>query len=233
MTSLPTARSGAEIDQFLDQLKSPTPRSSLGSGRLIIGLDATASRMPTWDAACRIQGEMFEATASLGSLEIQLIFYRGFSECKTSRWVTSAAELHTLMRSVSCVGGHTQLGRVLDHAIRETQTRKVGALVFIGDAMEESADKLCHLAGELGRLGTPVIVLHEGHDPAAAATFRQIAALSGGAYLGFDIAAIGVLKQLLGAIAVFAAGGYAALEDYAARQGGEVLRLTSQLRSGS
>jgi len=230
MTTLPTARSGAEIDQFLEQLKTGASQTSTGSGRLIIGIDATASRMPTWDAACRIQGEMFEATASLGSLETQLIFFRGFGECKSSRWVTSAAELHTLMRSVSCVGGHTQIGRILDHAIHETQTRKVGALAFVGDAMEESADKLCHLAGELGRLGTPAVMLHEGRDTAVADTFRQIASLSGGAYLGFDLAAIGVLKQLLGAIAVFATGGYAALESYAAKQGGEVLRLSHQLQ---
>ena len=59
-----------------------------GRGRLIFALDATASREPTWDRACRIQGEMFEATAALGGLEIQLVFYRGFSECKASRWMT-------------------------------------------------------------------------------------------------------------------------------------------------
>jgi hypothetical protein len=35
-------------------------------GRLIIALDATTSREPTWDHASRIQGEMFEATAALG-----------------------------------------------------------------------------------------------------------------------------------------------------------------------
>ena len=80
MTTLPTARSGAEIDAFLDQLKTPAPRSSVGSGRLVIGIDATASCERTWDTACRIQGEMFEATAGIGGLEIRLVYYRGFSE---------------------------------------------------------------------------------------------------------------------------------------------------------
>jgi hypothetical protein len=43
-----TTRRGAEIDEFLERLEtSPTPAS--GSGRLIFGLDATASRQPTWD----------------------------------------------------------------------------------------------------------------------------------------------------------------------------------------
>jgi hypothetical protein len=231
MTTLPPARSGAEIDQFLEQLKSPAPRPSAGYGRLIFALDATASRQPTWDMACRVTGEMFEATTAIGGLEIQLGFYRGFSECKTSRWVTTASELHQLMRSVSCIGGHTQIARVLDHAIRESQSRKIGALVFCGDCMEEQVDHLCQLAGELGRLGVPIFMFHEGRDPSAGAAFKQIASLSGGAYVPFDLTSAERLKVLLGAVAVYAAGGRQALESYAAKQGGEVLRLTSQLRS--
>jgi hypothetical protein len=231
MTTLPTARSGAEVDEFLEQLKSPAARASVGTGRLIIGIDATASREGTWDQACRIQGEMFEATSAIGGLEIQLVFYRGFNECKSSRWVTTASELHLLMRSVSCVGGHTQIRRILDHAIRETQTGKIGALIFVGDAMEEEVDDLCRLAGELGKLGVSVFAFHEGNDPTAASAFKQIASLSGGAYAAFDSTSAERLKILLGAVAVYAAGGYAALESYAAKQGGEALRLTSQLRS--
>jgi hypothetical protein len=230
MRTLPIARQSAEIDEFLERLKSPTPATSAGAGRLIFALDATASRQPTWDKACQIQGEMFEATTAIGYLEIQLGYYRGFSECRVSRWLTSATELHAAMKGVSCVGGHTQIGRVLDHTIRETQKAKVGALVFVGDALEEPLDPLCQRAGELGKLGVPIFVFQEGHDPGVARVFRQLAQLSGGAYLEFDLAGIAVLKTLLGAIAVYATGGHAALESYAAKQGGEVLRLTSKLR---
>jgi hypothetical protein len=231
MTTLPTARSGAEIDRFLEQLQTPASQPANGSGRLIIGLDATASREPTWDLACRIQGEMFEATAALGGLDIQLVFYRGYNECKSSRWVTSAAELHLLMRSVRCLGGRTQIAKILDHAIRESQAHRIGALVFVGDAMEEGADQLCHLAGELGRLGAPVFMFHEGNDRIAASTFKQIATLSNGAYVPFDSTSAERLKILLAAVAVYASGGYAALESYAKKQGGEVLRLAHQMRS--
>ena len=230
MTSLPTARSGAEIDQFLEQLKTGASQTLTGSGRLIFALDATASRQPTWDHACRLQGEMFEATAGIGGLEIQLLYYRGFNECKASRWVTTPSELHQLMRNVSCIGGHTQTRRVLDHAIRETQTHKIGALVFVGDCFEEKVDQVCRLAGELGQLGVPVFAFHEGNDPTAASTFKQIASLSRGAYVPFDLTSAERLKVLLGAVAVYASGGYAALESYAAKQGGEVLRLSHQLR---
>ena len=62
---LPTERHSAEVADFLDKLKrAPVAHTGGGRGRLIFALDATASREPTWDRACRIQGEMFEATAA-------------------------------------------------------------------------------------------------------------------------------------------------------------------------
>jgi hypothetical protein len=228
---LPAESASAEIDAFLEKLRQAPPAPGGGGrGRLIFALDATASREPSWDRACRIQGEMFEATAGLGGLEIQLVYYRGFAECRASRWVTSAAELHRIMRRVSCVGGETQIERVLAHAIRETRARRVNALVFVGDAMEENVDRLCRLAGELGLLGVPVFLFHEGRDRAAAAAFRQLARLTRGAYLAFDLASADRLKELLAAVAVYAAGGYRALAAWGADKGGEVLRLTTQLR---
>ena len=224
-----TTRRGAEIDKFLERLEtSPTPAGS--SGRLIFALDATASRQSTWDQACGIQGAMFETTAAIGGLDVQLVFYRGHAECKTSRWLANAVDLHHVMRAVSCLGGNTQIERVLDHAIRETGKTKVNAVIFVGDAMEEPVDRLCHLAGELGAAGVPVFVFHEGSDATAASAFKQIAALSRGAYLSFDLSSIDRLKELLGAIAVYASGGHQALEDYGREKGGEVLRLTAQLR---
>ncbi|HEV2300642.1 MAG TPA: VWA domain-containing protein [Stellaceae bacterium] len=228
---LPGEASSAEIDAFLDELKrAPAARPAGGRGRLIFALDATASREPTWDRACRIQGEMFETTAGLGGLEIQLVFYRGFAECKASRWLATAAELHRAMRSVHCLGGETQIERLLDHAIRETQRRRINALVFVGDAMEENVDRLCRRAGELGLLGVPIFLFHEGRDHTAANAFRQMAVLSRGAYLSFDLASADRLKELLGAVAVYAAGGYRALSAYGDKKGGEVRLLTAQLR---
>src|ERR1700690_3557737 len=100
---LPTAanpgEAAGEVDAFLRDLQrapKPPPGGSHGGGRgrLIFALDATASREPSWDRACRIQGEMFEATAGIGGLDVKLVFSRGFGECKASRWLTSAADLH-------------------------------------------------------------------------------------------------------------------------------------------
>lgn len=228
---LPATSSSADVDAFLHDLnRAPAVRPGGGRGRLIFALDATASREPTWDRACRIQGEMFEATAGLGGLDVRLVFYRGFDECKASRWMQNAAELHRAMRAVSCIGGETQIERVLSHAIGESKKQRVGALVFVGDAMEENVDRLSRLAGELGLLGTPVFVFHEGGDAAAGAAFRQIAKLSRGAYLSFDLASAGRLKELLAAVAVYAAGGYRALADYGAKTGGDIRLLTAQLQ---
>ena len=221
----------AEVDAFLRDLqRAPKPPPSGGRGRLIFALDATASREPSWDRACRIQGEMFEATAALGGLDVKLVYYRGFNECKASRWMSNAADLHRVMRAVSCLGGETQIERVFAHAIAETKKQRVNALVFVGDAMEENVDRLCQLAGELGLSGVPIFLFHEGNNPIVARAFQQMARLSRGAYLRFDLASADRLKDLLGAVAVYAAGGYRALTAYGEKKGGEVLRLTAQLQ---
>lgn len=220
----------SEIDKFLRQVAATPPRAAGTRGRLIFAMDATASREPTWDRACQLQGEMFTATSALGGLEVQLVFYRGFGECKASPWVVNSAELVRRMTAVRCLGGHTQIGRVLAHAIKETRKKRVNAVVFVGDAMEEPVDDLAQAAGELGILGVPVFVFHEGFDPVAAQGFRQIAKLSKGAYCSFDAGSADQLRELLSAVAVYAAGGQAALEDRSAQRGGVVKLLTSSMK---
>jgi hypothetical protein len=227
---LPADRKSAEVEAFLRKVKElPTVKPATAHGRLIFALDATASREATWDRACRLQGEMFEATAALGGLDVQLVFYRGFGECKASRWLGTAADLHHAMQGVSCAGGETQIARVLSHALKEARRCKVNALVFVGDAMEEKVDELCQLAGELRLLGVPVFVFHEGRDAAAGRAFHQIAKLSGGAYCPFDASSAQQLRELLGAVAAFAAGGQQALADYGKRTGGAALLLAGRV----
>ncbi len=198
-------------------------------GRLMFAMDATASREPTWDKACQLQGEMFRETAALGGLEIQLCYYRGFGEFEATPWLTSSNELLQRMTSVSCRGGQTQIEKVLRQAITQTRQKKVQALVFVGDCMEENVDRLCHLAGELGLLGVPVFLFHEGDDAVAGGAFKQIAQLTRGAYCAFDASSAGQLRDLLQAVAVYAAGGRAALRDFSRQRGEIVQRITRQL----
>src|SRR5690606_27191645 len=117
-----------------------------------------------------------------------------------------------------------------EHAIAETRRRKVNAVVFVGDCVEESADRLAKLAGDLGLLGVPVFVFQEGGDPTARPCFEAIARLSGGAYCPFDSSSPDALRDLLVAVATFAVGGRQALEDFNRKRGGPVLQLTHRPR---
>jgi hypothetical protein len=225
------AAARAEIDAFLAKVKGLAPTTAAGQrGRLIFALDATMSRQPLWDSACSLQADMFREAAAIGGLDVQLVYYRGLSECRASRWVSQAERLGGLMERIDCRGGHTQIGKVIAHAKRETQVTKVQALVFVGDAMEEKLDHLCHAAGELGLLGVPAFMFQEGGDPITAQAFREIARLTRGAYCRFDLSAAHELSELLRAAAVYAAGGVKALADLSARRSAGAQKLLAQMR---
>ena len=228
---LPTTQeSSDDVSAFLSKVASIPRSAKSGGGRIIFALDATASRQPTWDQASHIQAEMFKETERLGGLEVQLLFYRGYGECKASKWLTDTKTLLRHMTGVTCLAGRTQLRRVLDHAAKEARVRKVDALIFVGDAMEEDIDALGHKAGELGLLGLPCFMFHEGQDPISWNAFQQIARLSGGACCRFDPSAARQLRDLLAAVAVYAAGGRAALSDFSKDRGGPVALLTKQVK---
>jgi hypothetical protein len=166
---------------------------------------------------------MFREAAAIGGLDVQLVYYRGFGECRASPWVSQAERLAALMGRIDCRGGHTQIRKVLAQARRETAIRKVQALVFIGDAMEESLDDLAASAGELGLLGVPALMFHEGSDAVAERAFREIARLTRGAYCRFDAGAADVLRELLRAAARYAAGGRRALAELSRERGARLL----------
>jgi hypothetical protein len=226
-----TASNRADIDAFLTRVKSLGPaRSADGRGRLIFALDATMSRQPLWDTACHLQAEMFREAAAIGGLDVQLVYYRGFGECRASRWVSQAERLAQLMAGIDCRGGHSQIGKILAHTKRESQLKKVQALVFVGDAMEESLDELSHSAGELGLLGIPAFMFQEGGDPIAERAFREIARLTRGAYSRFDPGAAHQLGELLRAAAAYAAGGMRALADLSKQRQAGAVKLLEQMR---
>src|SRR6516165_4234209 len=192
----------AEIDAFLAKVKGLAPTAEPGRrGRLIFALDATMSRQPLWDTACRLQADMFREAAAIGGLDVQLVYYRGLGECRASRWVSQAERLGTMMERIDCRGGHTQIGKIIAHAKRETQTTKVPALMF-----------------------------QEGDDPITEQAFREIARLTRGAYCRFDPGAAHELGELLRAAAAYAAGGMRALADLSARRQAGATKLLEQMR---
>ena len=165
-----TRRNGAEdIAAFVEAAKKVPAAGASGRGRLIFALDATMSRQPTWDLAQSLQAKMFEAAGSLGGLDVQLVYFRGFNECRASNFVSGGQGLKDLMSRIDVRGGSTQIGRVLAHALSEAKRAKVAALIFIGDAMEENPDRLASLGGELALLGVKAFMFQEGRRSGGAA----------------------------------------------------------------
>ena len=225
VSSVPSVSGKGAIESFVadaHRLSDAVSRSR--TSRLVFALDATMSRQPTWDLACELQGDMFSAAAGIGGLAVQLVYFRGFDECRASRWVVEPKALTALMTQISCRGGHTQIGKVLQHVRKEAAASSIRALVYVGDAMEEKPDELCNVAGELGLLGLKAFMFLEGNDTTAKRIFEEIARLTGGAYARFDGSAPLSLAALLRAAAVYASGGASALTQLAARDG-EARRL--------
>ena len=234
--TLSTKTSNPSVNAFLEKvatIKAIKPASTCPRGtkrgRLLFAMDATASREPSWDNACQLQGEMLSASDALGGLEVQLCHFRGYNEFAHSNWLNDTHTLRNTMSSVSCLGGHTQIERVLRHAIKETKQSHIHAMVYVGDCCEENIDDICGAAGQLGVLGVPIFVFQEGVNPHAQQVFLHMATLSQGAYCHFDAGSAQQLRDLMGAVAAYAAGGRKALEQYGQKQGGNALQLTQQL----
>lgn len=226
----PTTTSG-DVEDFLTKVRSMPPVAKPGErGRLVLAMDATMSRQHSWDTALAIQGDMFAETGRIGGLDVQLVYFRGFDECRASKWTFDTHGLARLMSGIRCMGGNTQILRVLKHVKQEASASKVNACVYIGDAMEENIDQLAHVAGEIGILGIPLFMFQEGNDPAAESGFREIARLTRGAYFRFGTDSARTLRELLAAVAVFATGGRTELENHAGRRGGASTLLLEQMK---
>jgi hypothetical protein len=196
-------------------------------GRLAFIIDATASREATWDLASQLQAEMFEAAAALGSLQLQLTFFRGSgnaAECKHSSWISDGREMARLMGKISCRGGYTQIQKALRHVASEHRQQPISACVYVGDQCEEHEGALRDAASGLG---VKLFVFGEGADPHATPIFKTLAAITGGAFASFDRGSAAQLRELLRAVAVFATGGLAALQN---RRNEEAVRLLAQLK---
>jgi hypothetical protein len=208
-----TTATGSDVEAFVRHVRAlGAVRGATAKGRLVFALDATMSRQPSWDLACSLQGQMFEVAARTGGLAVQLVYFRGFDECRASGWLGEPQRLTGLMNKIDCRGGQTQIGRVLKHIRDEERQVPIRAFVYVGDAMEEDLDRLCAFAGELGLRGVPVFVFQEGRDGAVETAFREIARLSKGAWFRFDRQSAATLARLLSSVAVFATGGLKALQ---------------------
>ena len=222
-----------DVSAFLDKLAvTPVRKVADARGRLVFAMDATLSRQPTWDQACHLQADMFAEAEALGGLDTKLIYFRGYRECKASKWHSEAVPLQKVMSRIQCQGGYTQIERVLKRTLKEARGGPVNALVFVGDSVEEDVDALCAVAGQIGLLGVPAFFFQEGADPLTESAFKEMARLTGGAWCRFDTNSAAQLRELLKAVAVYAAGGRKALADYSKGKSGDILRIASSLDKG-
>jgi hypothetical protein len=224
--SVPSSKRAA-IDAFRKKLATQAAGVAPGQrGRLIFGVDCTASREHCWEMAREIQSEMFEEVAKNGGLALKLVYYRG-SEFEAYDWVSDGRALADKMATITCVSGNTQIEKVLMHTLRENGRQKVQALVFVGDAMEEDTTALYAIARELGARGAPVFLFQEGDNPDASRAFAEIARLTKGAHCHFTPGAARELAELLRAVAAYAAGGRQALLT---SQSASAVKLLQQLK---
>lgn len=212
MNRMPKSASGSgDVSAFLGKV-ALTPRRTPSRGRMLLAMDATASREASWDRAATLHGEIFEEAGRSGVLDLQLCWYRGYREFQFSAWVTSADRLLQVMSGVRCAAGRTQLVKVLEHINREHTRQAVGAAVFIGDAAEEPLDVIADRAGTLGVKGCRVFMFQEGTDAGCRRAFQEVAHLTGGAYGALDGGSANHLRDWLRAVAAYAAGGRQGLE---------------------
>ena len=105
------------------------------------------------------------------------------------------------------------------------------AMIVVGSrvSLRQGPTAALELAGQLGVLRLPVFLFHEGNDVSARRAFEEIARLTRGAYCPFDASSAGQLRDLLSAVAVYAAGGQQALQDFTRDRSPALRQLTRQL----
>lgn len=189
-------------------------RTTANRPRLVFGVDATGSREATWSEAQKLQAEMLRIAQSIGSLELQVTYFRGMNECNASNWSVDAAELAAIMAGIKCQSGATQIGRILDHTITEAKAApgRVKCLVYVGDVCEEDPLALVEKAKELQALGVVAFFFQEGYGPSTTEDFTKITDACNGATASFNESAFARLRELITLAVAFATGGLSAMK---------------------
>ena len=195
--------------------------SSIGDSKLVLAVDATASREPAWNTAKRTTDALFGAIP--GRLQVALAVHGGSELHTFTAFTREPSQLRDQAAGIKCRAGQTMLIPILEQ-VRTTDGIKV--VVYIGDVFEEDAAEACDLADSLRLRGCRIIVLHDQSDGAharSAQVFQELARRTAGAVLPFDISALATLRELLEAIGALAIGGIKLLKE--SRKPGAALLL--------
>ncbi|HVZ10725.1 hypothetical protein [Rhodopila sp.] len=217
------ASGGAALAAALGHAEPPMLAAPPRRPRLVLAVDATASREPAWNAARRVTDALVETMP--GGLDVALAVHGGSRVHTFTEFTDDANTLRDRAASVECVAGATRLLPILATAIKHPGIRVV---VYIGDVFEEDLAAGRALADAIAVRRTRLIVLHDTADPAArrdTETFYDLAKRTGGCVVPFDAHAPDRLRDLLSAVAVYAVGGEALLRQARGNTPGAVALL--------
>lgn len=203
---------GARLLGLLRALLPSAPEAGPpGRPRLVFGFDATASREPAWEVALSVTDALFAALP--GALDVALAVHGGSRLHTFTPFTNNPNSLRDRAASVRCAAGQTRLLAILSSGLKQPGVR---VIVYIGDVFEESPDRGRRIADLLGQQGTRLIIFHDTSDWQARRDremFEDLARRTGGCVLPFDRDAPDRLRDLLAAIAIYAVGGLAMLQD--------------------
>jgi len=177
--------------------------------RMVLAIDATASRERAWSAAKQVTDSMFLAVP--GGLDVALAVHSGGRMTLFSPFHPDAGALRDDAASVICRAGKAVL---LDILARTRDSTGVKVVVYVGDNFEEDHAAGMAAADALRARGTRLIVLHDASSakPGAREAFECLANRTGGCVMPFDAGAPVRLRDMLLSIAAYAAGGHALLK---------------------
>ena len=156
---------------------------------------------------------LFDVATEDAAFALQLCYFRGLMEFEATPWMTQPGPLLDALNGVYCQGGATQIERVLRHSLAEFEgSQSIKAIVYVGDACEESPEILNALAVQCRLAQRPLLLFQEGKDASASRCFASMAALSNGAHVQLDDASGHRLRELLKSAIRFVVGGRKALQ---------------------
>jgi len=214
MSNLTTKKGGVTVARSaaLDKIRAARPtKPLLGSRaaplterrpRLVFGVDATASREPTWASAKSITDRMFEAIP--GALDVALAVHGAGQVHTFTEFSADVDQFRRQASAVRCQAGNTQLCELMQ---RTLDAGGVRVMSYVGDAFEESRAEAYALADRFRLRGIKAVLLADAADEATLEVFREIADRTGGAVLDFRATELGLMGDLLAAVATLAIGG--------------------------
>lgn len=181
--------------------------------RMVLAMDATASREPVWDIAKDLMDVICQALP--GELDVALAVHSGGRMERYTAFTSKASQLRDEVASVSC---HPGLTKLIPLMRRTLDFDGVKTMVYIGDVMEEDVEEAMIVCEKMRLRGIKLVVLHDKtimdmKVAQAEKIFASMTKKTNGCVLEFDMSSIQKLKEILQALVVVSVKGRAVYQD--------------------